>query len=426
MFNNKGIDEGGGYMNLKNILNTYKGLPKDIYILFIGRIVNSLGAYVHPLMALILTQKIGLSIVEAGSFVTILSICQVPCLMLGGKLADSIGRKKVIVIFQLMGAVSLIICGMIEPSIIMAVTIIISSCFYSISSPAFEALNADITTIENRKISYSLLYMGTNIGFSIGPIIGGLLYENYLPLIFIGDGITTLIALFMIVIFIKDIPKENKSDIEYTELSELERNVDGSVINVLLKRPILIFFAIGALMYSFTYSQWGFALPIQLGDLFNEGGAKLYGMLGGFNGIIVICLTPILTSLTKKISILKAMALGGLFYAIAFSMFGFINLPILFYIAILIMTIGEILITINQGTFIANNTPASHRGRISSILPIVVGSGYAFGPMIMGGIIDKYTIFTGWIVVGISGALGMSLMLILEKYMKNKSHINKG
>ena len=413
-------------MDFKKIFNTYRGLPKEIYILFIGRIVNSLGAYVHPLMALILTQKVGLSVIEAGSFVTILSVCQVPCLMLGGKLADSIGRKKVIIIFQFLGAISLIICGFVQPSIVMTKIIIVSSCFYSISSPAFEALNADITTPQNRKISYSLLYMGTNIGFSVGPIIGGLLYENYLPLIFIGDGITTLIALLLIIMFVKGNKKETHSEGNNYDLINLERNVEGSAIKVLLKRPILICFAVGALLYSFAYSQWGFALPIQLGDLFSENGAKLYGMLGGFNGVIVICLTPILTSLTKKTNILKSMALGGLFYAIAFGMFGFIKLPILFYLSILIMTIGEILITINQGTFIANNTPASHRGRISSIIPLIVGAGYAFGPMIMGGIIDTYSIFLGWIIVGISGLLGMSVMLLIEKYMNSKYYLNKG
>lgn len=413
-------------MYLRNVFGTYKGLPKEIYILFIGRIVNSLGAYVHPLMALILTQKIGLSVVEAGMFVTILSACQVPCLILGGKLADSIGRRKVIIIFQFLGAISLIICGLMEPSMIMTKIIIVSSCFYSISSPAFEALNADITTIENRKISYSLLYMGTNIGFSIGPIIGGMLYKNHLPLIFIGDGITTLIALVLIIVFVKETSKVNIYDKEKEVINELEKNVEGSAIKVLFKRPILIFFAIGALLYSFAYSQWGFALPIQLGDLFNEDGARLYGMLGGFNGVIVICLTPILASLTKKTSILKSMAIGGLFYAIAFGMFGFIKIPILFYISILIMTIGEILITINQGTFIANNTPASHRGRISSIIPLIIGTGYALGPMVMGGIIDSYNIFIGWMIVGISAILGMFVMLMIEKYMKSKLYLNKG
>ncbi|MEG2787784.1 MAG: MFS transporter [Romboutsia sp.] len=407
-------------MDFKNIFGTYKGLSKEVYILFIGRIVNSLGAFVHPLMALILTQKIGLSVAEAGMFVTTLSIFQAPAMMIGGKLADNIGRRKVIIVFQLLGAITLIYCGFMEPSTTMAKVMILSSCFYSMSSPAFEALNADITTPKNRKASYSLLYMGSNIGFCIGPIIGGLLYENYLPLIFIGDGITTLVALILIILFIKEGLREECIDEELESISNLEKEVEGSVFKVLIKRPILIFFSIGTLMYYFSYSQWGFALPIQLEHIFSESGAKLYGVLGGLNGVVVILLTPILTTMTKKTSILKTMAIGGIFYIISFGMFGFINLPILFFIAIFIMTIGEILITINQGTFIANNTPASHRGRVSSILPLISGLGFAIGPMIMGDIIEIYSILTGWIVVALVSALGMIIMISLEKFMKRQ------
>ena len=152
-------------MGFNNLLKTYKGLSKEVYVLFIGRIVNSLGAFVHPLMALILTQKIGLSVSEAGIFITTLSACQAPAMILGGKLADTIGRRKVIIICQFLGALILIACGFMKPTTTMAKVMIISSCLYSISSPAFEALNADITTSKNRKVSYSLLYMGSSIGF---------------------------------------------------------------------------------------------------------------------------------------------------------------------------------------------------------------------------------------------------------------------
>lgn len=406
-------------MELNNLLKTYKGLSKEVYVLFIGRIVNSLGAFVHPLMALILTKKIGLSVSEAGVFITTLSAFQAPAMILGGKLADTIGRRKVIIICQLFGALTLIACGFLEPSTTMAKVMIISACLYSISSPAFEALNADITTYKNRKASYSLLYMGSNIGFCIGPILGGFLYKNYLPLIFIGDGITTLISLVLIVMFVKDKKiNDEKYDQEH-ELSDLEQEVEGSVFKVLIQRPALIFFSLGVLMYYFSYSQWRFALPIQLEDLFGSSGARTYGLLGGVNGVVVIIFTPILTTLTKKASILRAMSIGGLFYAIAFAMFGVANTSILFFIGVFIMTIGEILIVMNQGTFIANNTPASHRGRISSILPLISGIGFAIGPMIMGGIIEVYSIFTGWMIVATVAVLGMTTMMIIEKCMKN-------
>lgn len=404
-------------MGIDNLVKTYEGLSKEVYVLFIGRIVNSLGAFVHPLMALILTQKIGLSVSETGIFITTLSAFQAPAMIFGGKLADTIGRRKVIIICQLLGALTLITCGFMKPSTTMAKTMILSSCIYSIASPAFEALNADITTYKNRKASYSLLYMGSNIGFCIGPILGGLLYENYLPLIFIGDGITTLIALALIILFVKERKISDENYENEDVLSDLEQNVEGSAFKVLIQRPTLIFFSLGVLMYYFSYSQWGFALPIQLKDLFGLNGAKLYGFLGGINGVVVIVFTPILTSLTTKTNVLKAMSIGGLFYVVAFFMFGIVNTVVLFFIGVFVMTIGEILIVINQGTFIANNTPASHRGRISSILPLISGIGFAIGPMLMGDIIEKYSIFVGWMIVATVATFGMITMMIIKKSM---------
>ena len=43
-----------------NIFSQYKGLRKENYILFIGRIVTNLGSMVWPVLTLILNQKMGL------------------------------------------------------------------------------------------------------------------------------------------------------------------------------------------------------------------------------------------------------------------------------------------------------------------------------------------------------------------------------
>ena len=90
------------------------------------------------------------------------------------------------------------------PSINMIYVLMLASMSMVIAGPAHDALIADLTTPKNRDGAYALSYMGWNIGFAIGPIIGGLLYENYLPLVFIGDAVTALISLSLIFIFIKE------------------------------------------------------------------------------------------------------------------------------------------------------------------------------------------------------------------------------
>ena len=196
---------------IQNLFNTYRGLPKEIYVIFFSRIINCLGSFVHPLLSLILTQKIGMSKAEAGTCITMLMLVGVIPMLIGGKLVDKFGRRKLIIVSQTLGASTLIIAGFIAPTMSLVYIIMLSSIFYSFASSAYDAMLGDITTPENRKASFSLIYMGLNIGFSIGPILGGLLFNKYLPVLFIGDGVTTLISLVLIAKYVtetKGIDKE--------------------------------------------------------------------------------------------------------------------------------------------------------------------------------------------------------------------------
>ncbi|WP_242960871.1 hypothetical protein [Clostridium peptidivorans] len=46
---------------LKQLIEPYVGLPKEIYVIFVARIINAFGCFVMPLLTIILKDKIGLS-----------------------------------------------------------------------------------------------------------------------------------------------------------------------------------------------------------------------------------------------------------------------------------------------------------------------------------------------------------------------------
>ena len=73
---------------LRKITSNYKGLPREVYILFIGKMINCIGAFVHPLLSLIMVQKVGLSSSEAGAILSLAAIPQALCIVLGCKLVD--------------------------------------------------------------------------------------------------------------------------------------------------------------------------------------------------------------------------------------------------------------------------------------------------------------------------------------------------
>lgn len=85
--------------SLSKLFLPYQGMPKEIYVIFAARIVNALGCFVMPLMTIILTQSIGLSKESAGIYLSLTGLLYLPASLLGGKLADHIGRKRVILFF---------------------------------------------------------------------------------------------------------------------------------------------------------------------------------------------------------------------------------------------------------------------------------------------------------------------------------------
>ena len=47
-------------------MKQYRGLPKPIYWIFLARLVNTMGAFVHPFLAIYLTETLGYSTAQAG------------------------------------------------------------------------------------------------------------------------------------------------------------------------------------------------------------------------------------------------------------------------------------------------------------------------------------------------------------------------
>jgi MFS family permease len=76
---------------------------------------------------------------------------------------------------------------------------------------------------------------------------------------------------------------------------------------------------------------------------------------------------------------------------------------------------GEIIGAVNGSTFVANHSPASHRGRISSIVNFISGTGRTFAPLIMGYIISGTNMMIGWFVIAGAVCFGAIMMFLLKR-----------
>lgn len=399
---------------MKSLFKPYKGLSKEIWVLFFARVINCMGAFIFPLLTLILTMKLKLDSKTAGFIISGSGIIYMFSGIIGGKLADLFGRKKVIVVLNLIGASFYIAAFFMKVSINMIPMIILAGFFMSMSDPASSALIADITEPKNRDGAFSLFYIGINIGFAFSPSIGGLLMNNHLNLLFLIDGGTAIISMMLILFFIPETINRSKEDLG--EGREMEKQVEGSTIKVLFERPILLLFALTMFGYSFVYSQWSFMFPMHVEQTFVGMGSRIFGGLVSFNAVIVLTLTPVITMLLSSKSCISKIFYGGVLYTLGFGSLFFAKSIYVFILATIIITIGEIIITISSAPFIANHTPASHRGRINSILPIITGLGYTIGPAIMGLVLTITSMNKAWIIIGIVMGIYSFFTVLLEKY----------
>ena len=380
-------------MKLTKVIKSYSGLPRGIYILFIVRVINSMGSFVFPLLTLFLTDKLQLGVKEAGFFVSLSSFSYIPGGLLGGKLSDIIGRKKVMIIFQSITALLFIPCAFLGKSMVIPWLLILAGVSGGAVQPANSAMVADLTDSSNRKSAFSLLYLGINIGFSVGPIIAGFLYKKYFPLTFIGNAAAILISLFLVIKFV-DETKPDSIEADYGP--EGERAEKGNIFSVLARKPAILAFALLSSVFSFAYSQSNFSIPLQLKELFGDKAPQLLSWIYFTNTIIVVTMTTLIISLTKKNKPLFNIAVSGVFFATGFGMMYFVKIYPLFIISTTIWTVGEILQATNSGVYIADHAPSSHRGRFNSVLSIITGVGSAIGPLIMGGYIQNLGVKYVW------------------------------
>jgi MFS family permease len=394
----------------KSVFKPYLVLPFQVYILFLARIINRMGDFVIFFLTLYLTTFLNFSEKQAGIVVSFVGISSLCGSLFGGMLTDKSGRKKLILLFYSLSAFSVISCGFFPDSIMVIPTLLLFILFNGAARPISTALLTDITTKTQRPAAFSLLYLGINIGVSVGPLLAGFLFNAHRRWLFWGDGLTTLFSLILVGLFVKEPARSTDGDTNCFCYKE------GSSLKVLKNIPVLFWFFMLSVFSAFVYSQSSFTIPLQLQTLFGDRSAVIFGKIMSVNAATVLVLTPLLNKLFHNRPPLRQIAFSQLFFALGFGLLIIpVARPVFFYFITIIWTTGEILSSINSGVFIANNSPVNHRGRFSSFSLITKGIGCTLAPLVSGLVIGAKGIAFMWILVVIITVILWALMMELDK-----------
>ena len=392
------------------LFSQYRGLRKELYILFIGRIMTNMGAMIWPMFTLILNQKLGMNATTIAACVIIFGMVNLPVSLIGGKLADKLNKKNLIVVCDLVSIASFIYCAIVPVTITSIAIFALASLFQTIEWPSYDALVADFSTSKDRERAYSLSYLGTNLGLVLSPTIAGILFNNHLNLAFLINGISIALSTALIFFKIKDVHRET----DESEASGYEAELDSKVsaFSLIGRNRVILLFILASALANGVYAMYGYLMPLDLGMTYAEQGSVIFGSMSSVNCIVVVTCTALITKVFRKIRECGKMLIGeGLIITGYLLLLLFIRQPWMCFVAITIFTFGEIFNTLSSSPFLTRRIPASHRGRILSVMNVVCGISSSGIQLLIGSLYDRSGSSAAWTTII---AIGLAEMLIIS------------
>lgn len=398
---------------LKKYFSMYAHLPKEIYVLAFGKIMTSMGALIWPMLTLIMSEKLNLNGQTIGMYMMMFSMFMGPFYLLGGKLADKYNKKHIIVTFDLIGNSLYFICAALPISMTTLYLLAIASVFQSMEQPAYDALIADLTTYKDRERAYSLNYLAMNLGLVMAPMLGGILFNNYLNLSFFINGLADISSTLLLLFFIKNV-KNTISDSK--TVNEYEKGEAGSIFKVFSKRKLFFLLFIISGIAAMIYNQFNFLMPLHMEEAFRGSGAFKFGILASINAVIVVIGTPMVTKKFSGVTDVRIMYFGQLLESVGLAFFIFVNRYfVIAVVGIIIFTTGEIFGSISKTPYLTKRIPETHRGRVLSITNSCAGLIGILSNYVIGILIDYYTFHTVWITIA---AIGVVVMILYSIYLR--------
>ena len=312
-----------------------KGLPHDMWALFFTSLINRSGTMVIPFLALYLTKKIGVSPAEAGTALLVYGAAAFIAAPLTGKLSDKLGSLKIMK-FALFGSgiIFFLYSFITNYYWILAASFILATVNESFR-PANLSMITEIVTPPQRRMAFALNRLAINAGMSIGPVIGGFLTLIDFHYLFYANAVASITAGIYF------------NSIKWSSLagSDKEKNREevSKIRFAILSDKAFLFFLFAVIPANLVFFQHLGALPLYIvNDLGYTTAA--FGLFGSINTVLIIIAEVPLNNWMNDVSYKKTLMLGALFAGIGFGGFAIATTTIPLVIAIIVFTIGELLI----------------------------------------------------------------------------------
>jgi predicted MFS family arabinose efflux permease len=394
-------------------LESYTGLSSASWMLALVMFINRCGAMVLPFLGIYMTRELGLSLEQAGTVLSCFGLGAITGSFLGGWLSDKWGHFNTQITSLVLCTPLYFILPLFKTPELLATGIFVLSVITETLRPANSVAIMHHSRPESLTKAFSLNRMALNLGFSIGPAIGGLLAAISFQLLFYGNGISAGAAALLFYFYFRNRKGiKIKAKIMDTEAVIPAKSAGRSPYK---DGPFLVFSML-CCFFSICFFQLLSTLPLYYRDVHHLS-EKASGLVLASNGLAVVLLEMLLVHIAeRKLGTRRSIVIGTVLCAFSYILLNLSSGDWMLYFAMFVMSISEILAMPFMATVAVNRSSEGTKGAYMGLSALSFSVAHIFSPLLGTRIAAAYGFETLWWVTGITGCLvAVGLHLVLKK-----------
>lgn len=360
---------------LTPVLNTYRnaytGLSRSTWLLSAVMLINRSGTMVVPFMTVYLI-RMGYSVQLAGFVMACFGFGAFCGAYFGGRLTDKIGFYPVQLMTLIGGGLMFFVLAQMKTYWLICLFTYVLAFINEAFRPANSTAIAFYSLPENRTRSYALNRLAINLGWAVGSSLGGLLAHIDYNLLFYVDGTTNIFAAIIIWLFLKPIDHQQDALKDDRSIKPLSPYNDRVYLRFILLTIFFAacFFQVFNNLSAYFFEELHFSEP-------------LIGLLLAMNGIIIALFEMVMIyKLEGKRNTLSYISFGICLVGLSFLMFNIPGIgPGIAFLAISLLTFGEIFAMPFMNSFWISRTQPGNRGQYAALFTMAWSAAQTFGPL---------------------------------------------
>lgn len=407
---------------LRIYTDSFKDLSKEAWMLSIVMLINRSGSMVLPFLGVYMSDHLDFSLKNTGIVLSFYGIGSVFGNWIGGYFTDKFGEYWVQVLSLFLSAPLFLLIPLFPTIEGMALIILVQSCITESFRPANSVAITKYARPENLTRAFSLNRMAVNLGFSIGPALGGILSAISYNFLFTFNAIGALVAGIIYIQFFK---KRNKIFNEKQKLKPIDLSIQPTKQSPYKDFPFLLFSFL-CMIFAVCFFQFFNTIPIFYKEVAHLDQTSI-GYILGYSGFIIVVLEMLMVNLAEKhLSIAQTLFVGAISCAFAYSLLAMNHHIIMLLLSMTILSVAEILALPFMSTVTAIRSEKGNKGAYMGLNGMAFSISFIITPFLGTNIASNYGFDTLWIgsavVLSISG---IGLYFLINRILPHKKGIKK-